>query len=473
MMPPLSRHFCHTFRSAPAPEAAPQRIPFGWQAAALRRDAPLHLYWEGPPPQAATRLRITLALDQREAKEVAVELGQDGTRLGVLDIQFGYACQSFECEIPLGHAAAVAAQGLRLRMVEGRTPLWIFCGGVPEDAHALLPHFLEPAPGSWAAAYTFLASRASVQPFGWLEGCVLEGLLELGRSVPAWATRAETALADHLGLFFPQNEMVYESPRGVPMDNRLSSMEATLMLPALLRHRPDHPALGRMREFWMGAIGENGLIGGEGYQKCEVCYTVAYPLALLSRQRGDEAGVALALEQLRILERVLHHEGLLYQATYKGEYTFPYWSRGMAWYLLGFARVLEITGTDASPATRDAAAALARACQRLLPFQGADGLWPCYAHLPETGAETSGTGGIAAALLLAHRLGCAPDEARLAAERALEGLRPYLSADGLLNGVCQSNKKEAGDALQRRGFRCSSAMGLGLAVQAAALLGRS
>ncbi|NUQ13119.1 MAG: glycoside hydrolase family 88 protein [Gemmatimonadaceae bacterium] len=99
--------------------------------------------------------------------------------------------------------------------------------------------------------------------------------------------------------------------------------------------------------------------------------------------------------------------------------------------------------------------------------QRADGLWTCYAHRPETGPETSGTAGIAAALLLAHELGLAPASVQDVARRALQGLERYLSPDGFLHGVTQSNK--GGEELQRSGYRVYLQMGLGLAVQLAAI----
>ncbi len=476
-MPASFHHFTVSTLTHPvAPPVAPQRLPHRWDATPLLPGSHwVLLHWDEKLPATITHFRLSVALDQREAKCVHLLSADGDTLLGTLDLQFPYSCQTFECPIDTRFLPEIERNGLRLRLVKGTNPLWFFSGGIApcHGASHLLPHFLAPEPAApasrWEPAYAYLASVGSIQPFGWLEGCVLEGLSTLGDHLPRWKTAAIAAIGTHLDLFFPNGEIIYESPRGLPVDNRFSSMEATLMLPTLLRHRPDHPAIEKASRFWQERY-EEGLIGGPGYQKCEVCYTVAYPLALLSRHRSDAAGLALALDQLLRQKAILNQPGIIYQAYYQGNYTFPNWSRGLAWYLLGFARVLEITGTQSSPAAREAAEELARACEWVLSLQREDGLWNVYAHLPETGVETSGTAGIAGALILAHRLGCAGPQALKAARRAVTALEPFLSADGQLHGVCQSNKPEAGDSLQKLGFRCYSQMGLGLAVQAAALL---
>jgi hypothetical protein len=73
------------------------------------------------------------------------------------------------------------------------------------------------------------------------------------------------------------------------------------------------------------------------------------------------------------------------------------------------------------------------------------GLWSCFIDEPELAPDTSGSAGIAAAL------------------RAAEGLEPFISFDGLLSGVAQSNR--GGEALQRSAYRVFSQMGSGLAAQ--------
>ena len=68
---------------------------------------------------------------------------------------------------------------------------------------------------------------------------------------------------------------------------------------------------------------------------------------------------------------------------------------------------------------------------------------------------------------MAHELGLAPASVKDVARRAIQGLERYLSPDGFLHGVTQSNK--GGEELQRSGYRVFMQMGLGLAVQLAAL----
>lgn len=461
-----------TFEHEAIAPPAGKRVAFGWTAVPIPSgERGLVLTWRADAHVTADRFRITVALDEREPKRVEVRLAGTGRVLGELDVRYGCYCQMFELHLGPADAAAALKEGLRLRVLDGRTPLWIFGGTtVKGPGHEyLLPHLLgTDDTGIWNAAFARLASLASVQPFGWIEGCVLEGLTELERSVPAWSGRAGQALDQHLDLFFAGDRMTMEDPRSVPSDNTWFSVEATLMIPALVRRRPSHAMVGHARD-WMAARPVPRSDSSDG-SHAEGCYTLAYPLAEIGRARGDEKLLDLALDHLLLRRHQLLRGDILFQRNLGGgrPHAGPNWSRGLAWYLLGYCRVLQLAGGRSSDKAKEAAAELARACRWVLPFQRADGLWTCYAHEPATGPETSGTAGIAAALLLAHDLGCAPPEVVAAAHRARRGLEAYLSPDGFLHGVTQSNK--GGEELQRSGFRVYLQMGLGLAVQLAALL---
>jgi len=455
--------------SLPLPDG--KRVAFGWKVAPVpNTERGLVLTWRQAGTVNADRFRLTVGLDERVQKKVEARLAQSGRVLGVMDIKYGCYCQIFELPLAAGDADAMVREGLRLRVLEGQTPLWIFAGTEVRGAghEYLLPHLLATDDhGIWNPAFARLASLASVQPFGWIEGCVLEGLTALERGVPAWSGRAALALDQHLELFFAGDRMTMEDPRSVPSDNTWFSVEGTLMIPSLVRRRPGHAIVAHAREWMMKQpLPKRDSSNGS---HSEGCYTLAYPLAEIARARGDEAALDAALEHLLMRKHQLVRGDTLFQRNFGGTrgHAGENWSRGIAWYMLGHARVLQLAGVGTNDRTKEAAAELERVARWVVPSQRADGLWTCYAHRAETGPETSGTAGIAAALLLAHELGLAPASVKDVARRAIQGLERYLSPDGFLHGVTQSNK--GGEELQRSGYRVFMQMGLGLAVQLAAL----
>lgn len=459
------------YEHGPLPLPAGKRVAFGWKVVPVPNDERgLVLTWRPAGPVTADRFRLTVGLDEREEKKVEARLARSGRVLGLMDIKYGCYCQMFDLPLAPGDADAIVREGLRLRVLEQRAALWIFGGPDVRGAghEYLLPHLLTSDDhGPWNPAFARLASLASVQPFGWIEGCVLEGLTALERGVPAWSGRAALALDQHLDLFFASDRMTMEDPRSVPSDNTWFSVEATLMIPALVRRRPGHAIVSHAREWMMKQpLPKRDSSNGS---HSEGCYTLAYPLAEIARARGDVVALNAALEHLLMRKHQLVRGDTLFQRNFGGKrgHAGENWSRGIAWYMLGHARVLQLAGVGASDKTREAAAELERVCRWVVTSQRTDGLWTCYAHRPETGPETSGTAGIAAALLLAHELGLAPASVQDVARRALQGLERYLSPDGFLHGVTQSNK--GGEELQRSGYRVYLQMGLGLAVQLAAL----
>ncbi|GAA4399201.1 hypothetical protein GCM10023187_10680 [Nibrella viscosa] len=80
-------------------------------------------------------------------------------------------------------------------------------------------------------------------------------------------------------------------------------------------------------------------------------------------------------------------------------------------------------------------------------------------HQPETGPETSGTAGIAAALAIGHNWGRLPQSYEKVVHTAWNGLKSHLTPDGYLRGTAQANK--GGEDLQRNGFRVISPYTLG------------
>lgn len=457
------------------PVAAPQRAAFGWPTLGLDRGRDLVLRWTGIAVAAPDGgwLRVTSGADDREEKIVAVHLAGSGALVGRLDLRFTHAVEPFQLKLAAATFAAAQREGLRLVLEQGTSPWWILAPGVPASAAVLAPHLL-PATAATAdevqaAAFARLASLGSAQTFGWMEGCVLDALYDL-RSVAA-DPRWETALRDHLALFIAADgALTYEDPKGRPADGTCYGIEGTLPFAVLAKRDAQHPLLAQVLAFWRGRMGPDQAICDHGGLTAEGCYTVAYPLAVLAAARHDSTLAALAAIQLRLRRDALHTtEGIWLRHAADGTRTFRSWARGVAWYLLGLVRALEQI-SDLTETT-DLQDELRRASAWALGWQRSDGLWGCFLDDPATACDTSGSAGIAAALVRGARRGWLGAEALAAGRRTWQGLQAHLTPDGLLSGAAQSNR--GGEALQRGAYRVLSPMGLGLLGQLAAALGIS
>src|SRR5690606_24171215 len=126
------------------------------------------------------------------------------------------------------------AEGLELRRTDAADPIWLFGSGTAEPAFA--PHLLMmPAEADPVRAlHRRLDSLASLAQYGWMGGCVLGALGELGY---------ERTLDEPLDMFFPGGQLIYEGFRSRPQDGRVHGSEMTNMFGPLARRRPDHPAV--------------------------------------------------------------------------------------------------------------------------------------------------------------------------------------------------------------------------------------
>ena len=452
--------------STPGPVTAPpkeQRFPFDWPAFGVTPNAePALLLWpEAGAQTGPARLRITVALDDREDKGVEAVLGESGDVVGRFDLRSADALGTYEVRLSETDAGFAQREGVRLRLSRGSAPLYLFSGTGGELPDSLRPHLYYPQPSGdrWGEFYARLCSLGSLEPFGWQEGCVLDGLIDLHAVRPELG--AEAAARAHLKYFISEDGgLTYEDPRGEPCDGRLFGIEATLPFAALARLTPDHPLLSLVNAFWKERAGTHGSATDGKITTAEGMYTVAYPMALMAQARRKEGRLAAsAVNELRQRRERLVHEGDIYLRfnALTGERTFKNWSRGVAWYLLGMVKTLALLSdrTDIGDLREE----FGRAALWAMNLQK-EGLWRCFLDDPTTQSETSGSAGIAAALALGARHGLLEAEARLAAARTLAALTSYLTPDGFLSGAAPSNK--GGEALQRSPHRAikKSAMGL-------------
>jgi hypothetical protein len=447
-------------REAGRPETPPEvRVHGGWPAFAVSPGE------EGGPVLSWTqrhnepsRFRVTVALDDREVKLVDAVLARSGRTLATLDLRSACALQPFEAVLDAGATSAASSEGIRLRLREGTTPLWLH-GGDPVPT-GLRPHLmLTGQDGPLTEFHRRLRSLDSVQPFGWMHGCVLDGLGDL---------QAGEALNEHLSRYFlPGGRLSFEDLRSRAAEGRLAGIESTLPFAALARVEPRHPALDIAIEFWKKTQDAEGCIMDGTTTSAEGSYTVAYPLAVAGRRRHEPALEQMALRQLRIRRARLVADGALFLRHHKDQpRTFRNWARGVAWYSLGLVRTL--AELHDRPGVDDLRAEAKRAAAWAMERQAADGLWHCFVDEPQVAPDTGGSAGIAAALAIGARHGILDAAAREAAERTLRGLVPNLTPDGFLSGVAHSNR--GGEELQRSDYRVILQFGMGLMGQLIAAL---
>lgn len=418
----------------------------------------------------SSRLRITVALDYRDAQQVEVFLLQSNELIGAIDIRYAYVFQPFELHLTAEQTAAVRNEGVRLELRGGKQPLWVFDTlGEEMERVRFTPHLVMGEPDSRAeqALHTML-SLHSLQPFGWMEGCVLDGLHSL-RSLLG-ADRVDPILDLHFRQFFSdQGDLLYEDLHGHKADGTFTTIEATLPLAVITKYRPGHPVIQRAIAFFEarglksgGAIMDGDMVSAEG------SYTVAYPLAVMARhlERQDMAEQAIAQVLLRrdCLARD-QHVYLRYMQRSQ-EHTFRSWARAFSWYCLGLVKTcIELKDSPFAilAGMTELEAEITRVAQVVADWRQPNGLWSCFLDDAETGVDTSGSAGISAALALAASVGLLPASYREIAKINLSELSSYLTQDGILAGVAQHNA--GGMELQRGGYRVLSQMGLGLWAQ--------
>ncbi|OXM84430.1 hypothetical protein CF651_20660, partial [Paenibacillus rigui] len=164
--------------AAPLPEG--KSIARGWSAVPLGEDRDeMALAWQldAAAFQLAagqnSRLRLTVALDYRDAQLVEVFTRHSNEPIGTIDIRYAYVFQPFELLLSSEQTAAALEQGIRLVRKGGIQPLWVFDAlDGTEERVMFAPHLMigEPDCRIEEALHTML-SLSSLQPFGWMEGC--------------------------------------------------------------------------------------------------------------------------------------------------------------------------------------------------------------------------------------------------------------------------------------------------------------
>lgn len=452
------------------PIAASARLPFRWPAFGVF-DKPVTLSFQKPGRKqiAPALFRISVAIDIREEKRIEVILPVSNRKLGTLDIRYSPVFQPFELALSAEQVEAVFREGVALKQIQGESPVWFFQPKAPAPmaSQGLLPHLLFHAPTkqSIETFYSNFLSLNSVQSFGWMEGCVLDGLLDLRNRFPG--RKSKSVLDAHLNLFFDETgHLVYEGPFSRPYENKFYGIEAFLPFATLAQIQPNHPILPLAADYLVQKADGQAVIQDK-HLTTEGCYTLGYPLASLAIALNRPDLALLAIKQFTERQKRLCKDDIIYQRLdEKGELHYPNWGRGAAWYLLGLVRTLTLADKheEVFRALKPEIAALkaefTRAAQSALALRQPEGIWMCFLDQPETGPDTSGSAGIAAALAIGVRHHYLPVSVSDSIQKALHELLSYLTPDGFLSGASQANK--GGIALQKSGYRVISQYASGL-----------
>ncbi|KGE18776.1 glycoside hydrolase family 88 protein [Paenibacillus wynnii] len=439
------------------------RIPFGWSASPVvpGEGKITALHWDESIVLVKdhVRFRIAVAVDVRENKIVEVFALKSGRVLGTLDIRFAHVFQIFELPMSLNDAITALKEGIGLRLLQGNSPLWFFVQGTDGslDEPTLLPHLMD---GSGGLAVDAFGERfntlASIQQFGWMEGCVLDGLMDMGQIA---------TIHKHLDLYITaKGDLTYEDPKSYVVDGRFYGIESTLPIAILAKLEPSHILVEQAVQFMFAHTDEMGIIKDGDMLSSEGSYTIAYPLAVIASQRGDHRLAQMAYKQLQLRRDLLWHEEILFLRRMDDESrTFGNWGRAYGWHLLGLIRSLEEfkrNGLLSYEQELIIEEEFARTLRRAFSYRNEQGLWNCFLDEPETGIDTSASAAIAAAAAIAIRTGLPDYTGGADLDLSVKSLLLYLTPDGLMTGTAQSNKN--GESLQRSGYRVLSQMTMGL-----------
>ena len=439
-------------------------VVFGWQAVAMEDAKPLPVSQRAFESSGPGRFRFAVAVDDRSPqREVTLRLARGGKVLARAEVRYAPVFQPYFLLVGLEDLVATRRDGLELVSTGSSQPLWLFTDTSGEAPHLEL---------GWDSAtedtdkltqfYKRLRGIETIQPYGWMEGCVLDGLMDLAESTgeAIWLDSVRRRMACY---FDASGCLVYEDNRGTKSVDKIYGIEGLLPMAALARLHPKHPALELVKVFARRRLAELGAIHDPGELTAEGFYTVSYTLSVLARTEPEWGEIALA--ELRRRHERLRHEGALYLRYHTdGRLTFRWWARGVAWYLLGTVRTLRELGTPLDSFRSILTADVAN----VLAWQRPDGLWDCFLDDSDSEADTSGSAGIAAALALGARMGLFEDNALQSAWRCWHGLHKHLTPDGFLAGAAQVNR--GGEALQLSDYRVISPYAMGLMAQLASAL---
>lgn len=436
---------------------------FGWRGVEMPSAGSgrgLHLRWNTQVAPAGALLRLAL---MRSSENDSIEARlTSGRVLGVIEPRRRFAYSVLGLPVGAADVPAVLREGVVLRQLgateENRVMLLGSTRGENASAPGLAPHLLvlDDHSDPYEQFLARMNSPESIDMLGWQWGCVLDGLWQLEQAYPD--TGFARSIAQQIAMWFDTD--------GHPAW-RLGSTECTLPFATIPRLYPDHPYIPNVLERWRFKQRSDGAVRDDNFLSAEGSYTTAYPMALIGVQRNRRDLIELALYQHRVRRERLVADNSIYLREYDdGSRTFANWSRGVCWYFLGLVRTLTVLPPELRP--RDCLDEARRVARWVLEHRAKGGLWPNLLHESALPPDTSGSAGIAAALMEGWRYGWFEHDARDAAVTAFEEIKQWLTPDGFLDGVISGPGLRTVDPFQYEGHRGVSQMGMGLYAQLAA-----
>ncbi|WP_069999485.1 glycoside hydrolase family 88 protein [Cellulosilyticum sp. I15G10I2] len=448
-----------------------KRAPFSWPTTSINANGEKTiLFFDNMKVDAPyVYLRLTIAIDIREDVILEVSIPDTESILGMIDIRYGVVFQPFELKIPKDECQKVMNQGIAIRMIKGTSNIYFFNDTSSHfsmnqklNCHLM---FANCDIGNQKEMIKTLCSRSSIQLFGWMEGCVMDGIYDLKSMLGG--QQVVKCINDHYKLFLDHKERLsYENPRSQPILEKMYGIEGMLPFAILGKTDSRHPKIDWFLEELKQFINNEGMVLDEEMISAEGSYTIAYPLAVISVIKNDIAIAEMAVQQVMNRMAYLRDEGSIYLRYYmNGDRTFKNWGRAYTWYTLGQIQTLMALGTYVDhpliqAKTQQIKKDFVEVIHILKRLISNDGMWYCFVDDASTLVDTSATAGIAAAMAKGYYAGLLEVEELDIAKKAAKALEGYLTVDGWLAGVSQSNKN--GEYLQRSGYRVISQMANGL-----------
>lgn len=445
------------------PEPEGKRSPFGWEyfiIPASGEGVSLEFPDVAENNRGRVYLRLLIALEILDKRELVLSFHRSGKVLGTYPIWYANSLQLFEFELNV-NCRELKKEGLRIQVKNGTEPVYCYSYSTQKPGSHL---FIDSGVTSVREQYfSKLFSLWSVHPFGWMSGCVSDGLYEL--AISGKFPQAEGVLKRHLDLFLPDNKnLKYEWYDSAIKDNVFHNQEGGLPFAAIARRRADHPSLKLFTDFCETRI-QNGKTKVD-FLTTEGTYHLAYPLMTVAEVKGNDTWNEIALIEIADRIQFLTTADTVHQGAAKNgqRIQFSNWSRGYAWFLLGLVRSFNVIKKSSS-FKNDSRLKLMRETfeyygNMALKNQRQDGSWGAYIDIPETAFDASGTAGIASALMYGSRIGWNVRFSELDKELVKNRLEKNLMSDGFLKGSCQTNR--GGDELQMGSFRVVSQYAMGL-----------
>jgi hypothetical protein len=411
-------------------------------------------------------LRLTVAVDIEEDLRLLLWADADPQRVLTWEIRKPCFWQIFEIELTGIREVLQGEPRLTIFLQSPDTcRLWLYLDA-PEAIHT--PHLLasDEDEGSWKDLHRALCTSASLQPFGWLEGCVMDGIAALRPD-----SEAQSALEEHWNYFIADcGNLSYLNPSGRRVHRELYSIESTLPF-------ANPPASGLdwdiILDFWNRNSLSNGLVADINVSpvgkpssltgiSAEGCYTVGYPMARLAGILEDPGLFTQAQVQLTERSKVLQQADAVFQKQYIGrDLYFPNWGRAVGWFLIGHGQTLREIPQDLW--VPEPVENFRRLCELALKWQLDSGLWAVFIDrdLP---VDTSGSAAILGGLAIARSMDLIGAEVDSRISTGIDAMEQFISADGLLRGCAQLNR--GGEELQVSPYRVIAPFAMGLAVRA-------